>query len=49
MKMDYSKIIEFDNITVEDCIDLFQKKNIITIINDGRIVNFVKEKNIYEY
>lgn len=43
MQMDYSKIIELDNVTLEDCIDLYEKKNMITIINDGRIINFEKE------
>lgn len=38
--MDYSKIIEMDNVTVEDCIDLFEKKNKRIIINNGKIVNF---------
>ena len=38
--MDYSKIIEMDNVTVEDCMDLFKKKNKRIIINDGKIINF---------
>lgn len=38
--MDYSKIIEMDNVTVEDCMDLFEKKSKRIIINDGKIVNF---------
>lgn len=42
--MDYSKIVELDNVTLEDCIDLYEKKGMYTIINDGRIVNFEKEK-----
>ena len=41
--MDYDKIINLDNVTLEDCIDLYKKKNIITIINDGRIINLQKE------
>ena len=40
--MDYDKIINLDNVTLEDCVDLYEKKNIITIINDGRIVNLQK-------
>lgn len=40
--MDYSKMIEMDNVTIEDCIDLFEK-NKRTVINDGRIVNFIEE------
>lgn len=47
--MDYSKIIELDNVTLQDCLDMFNRKNMITIINDGRIINFEKEKDTYEY
>ena len=43
--MNYENIIELDNITLEDCIDLYDKKNMYTIINDGRIINLVKEEN----
>lgn len=41
--MDYSKMIEMDNVTIEDCLDLLEKKNKRTVINDGRIVNFIEE------
>ena len=41
--MDYETVIELDNVTLEDCIDLYEKKNMSTIINDGHIINFVKE------
>lgn len=41
--MNYESMIELDNITLEDCEDLFRKKNISAEINDGRIVNLVKE------
>ena len=47
--MDYSKIIELNNITIEDCLDLYEKKNMATVINDGRIINFEKENSIHEY
>ena len=40
--MDYSTVIELDNVTVDDCLELFLRKNMITIINDGRISNFEK-------
>lgn len=45
--MDYSVIIELDNVTLEDCVDLYERKNMTTVINDGRIINFEKEKNTY--
>ena len=41
--MDYDAVIELDEVTLEDCIDLYEKKDIVTVINNGRIINFVKE------
>ena len=41
--MDYSAVIELDEVTLEDCIDLYKKKNVRTVINDGKIINFEKE------
>ena len=41
--MDYDAVIELDEVTLEDCIDLYKKKNMSTIINDGHIINFAKE------
>ena len=40
--MDYDTVIELDEVTLEDCIDLYEKKNMSTIINDGHIINFVE-------
>ena len=39
---DYNKILELHNLTLNDCYSLY-KNNIITIINDGVIVNLVQE------
>lgn len=44
--MNYEKIIELSNVTLEDCLEMYEKKNMISIINDGRMINFVKEKEI---
>ena len=41
--MDYDAVIELDNVTLEVCIDLYEKKSIFTIFNDGCIKDFVKE------
>lgn len=41
--MDYDKIIELDDVTLQDCEELYDRKGIEIIINDGRIVNFVNE------
>ena len=43
-KMDYNNIIELDNITLQDCEDMYRMKNMRTVINDGRVVNFEKEE-----
>ena len=42
--MNYENVIELDNVTLEDCIDLYEKKNIKTIINNGKIENFIEEE-----
>ena len=44
--MGYESFIELDNVTLEDCVDLYEKKGISTTIEDGRIINFVKEWSI---
>ena len=44
MIINYDKIIDMDNVTLQDCCDLFDFKEIRTIINDGRIINFEKDK-----
>ena len=41
--MDYDTVIELENVTLEDCIDLYEMKSTYTIINDGHITDFVKE------
>ena len=43
--MNYNNIIELDNVTLQDCEDMYRIKNMNTIINDGRIINFEKENN----
>lgn len=40
--MDYSKIIDLDNITLDDC-DRFYQNNKRLIINDGRVIDIVEE------
>lgn len=46
-KVNYKNIIELNNVTLQDCIDLFEKKNRRTIINDGKIIDFVVENENY--
>lgn len=38
-----NNIIELDNVTIQDCIELYNMKNVKTIINDGHIVTFLEE------
>lgn len=40
--INYDNFVELDDITLEDCLDLY-KKNIFAIINDGRIINLMKD------
>lgn len=42
--MEYDKIIDLNNVTLQDCCELFRYKKIRTVINDGRIVNFISKK-----
>lgn len=41
--MDYSNIIELDNVTLQDCEYMYRMKDMITLIDDGRVINFEKE------
>lgn len=38
--MNYDQVIELDNVTLEDCVKLFERKNKHVIINDGRIISW---------
>lgn len=38
--MNYDQVIELDNVTLEDCVKLFERKNKYVIINDGRIIGW---------
>ena len=44
MIKNYSQVIDLDAVTLEDCLELYKYKNMITIIEDGRIINFREEK-----
>ena len=41
--IDYSSIIELDNVTLQDCEYMYGVKNMRTVIDDGRVINFEKE------
>ena len=38
--MTYSKYIELDNVTISDCLAIFENEGLTAIINDGKLVNF---------
>ena len=42
--MDYNNVIELDEVTLEGCINLYEKKNLKTVINNGKIENFIEEE-----
>ena len=42
--MNYDAVIELDEVTLEDCINLYEKENIKTVINNGKIENFIEEE-----
>lgn len=36
--------INYDAISVQDCIDMFEKKDKATIINNGKVVGFTEKE-----
>ena len=44
MIQNFDTIIELDNITLQDCFDMYNMKNMYTIIKDGKVINFKKEE-----
>ncbi len=36
--------MNYENVTIEDCIDMYEKKGKVAVINDGKILNFVPEE-----
>lgn len=43
--MDYNVFIDLDNVIIEDCIDMYYKKGMCAVINDGILINFRKEED----
>lgn len=41
--MDYNQILELDDITIEECLDLFEEHNKRFVINDGMLINIICE------
>ena len=40
----YEQIIDLSNVTIEDCVVMYQCKNECAILSDGVLVDFTKEK-----
>ena len=41
--MNYKKIIDLYNVTVEDCVHLYENERLCTLIKDSYVVNFFIE------
>lgn len=37
------KNMNWDRVTVQDCIDMYEKKNKCAVLNDGHVTNFVED------
>lgn len=35
--------MDFEKVTAQDCIDLFEKKNKTVVLNDGKLIGFQTE------
>ncbi len=40
--------INSEAITIYDCLDMYQKKSMVTILKDGHIVGFEEDKDKYD-
>lgn len=47
--MDYSLILDLDNVTLDDCLNINNRRKLVITINDGRIMNFDKEEEETRY
>ena len=41
--MKYSRYIDLDNLTIDECISIYENDRLEAIINDGKLVNFEGE------
>lgn len=40
--VNYNNYIELDDVTLDDCLDVFKRQNLCAILNDGHLLNFEK-------
>lgn len=38
--------MNLEKVTIQDCIDMYEMKGQTTVINDGKVINFVEKENI---
>lgn len=43
--MDYEKILDLSQVTIQDCLNLYNN-GLVTVINDGVIINFMEEQYV---
>lgn len=44
--MNYENMIDLDNVLLEECQKIYDNDGLCTVINDGRVINFVKEDEL---
>ena len=37
--------INFDVVTIEDCFDMMEKKNMYVVLDNGKVTTFVKDES----
>ena len=37
--------INFDVVTIEDCFDMMEKKNMYVVLDNGKVITFVKDES----
>ena len=36
-------MINYDEVTIEDCLEQFEYKNQVVVVNDGKVIGFLKK------
>ena len=42
--MSNDEIIDLNKVTLEDCVDLYEKKDMYTVLSNGKVIDFNKEE-----
>lgn len=43
--MTYSKYIDLDNLTIGECLSIFENDGLVSVINDGKLMNLEENKD----